>query len=86
MGLLYDEWITIAHNKKESTRTAYSIWDVIGYVGGIQQVVLFASIFVLNSYSRLRFIIDAINQMYVLNCKTNQSEFIKNGKLNTTLS
>ena len=46
-----------------------SVWDVVGNVGGIQQVFLVVSAFFLSYYSRINFVIEATNAMFKIQYK-----------------
>ena len=63
---LYIEWFTFDTIQLDQSRTVLSFFQILGNVGGVQQVFLFMFGFILSYYSEISFMIDAINNMYAI--------------------
>jgi len=61
---LYVEYMPIDKLKSVRTRSAYTIYDVLGDVGGFQQVLLMISVFIFSQYSDTSFRVEAINKLF----------------------
>ena len=61
---IYIEWFTFDVIKTDQSRTVMSLFQLLGNVGGIQQVFIIFFAFVLSYYAEMSFMADAINNMY----------------------
>lgn len=60
--MLDDEMIQLS-------RTVLGIWDILGFVGGIQQVLFVMAAYTLGKYDEISFNVEAINEMYIIKTK-----------------
>jgi len=56
--------MTLDIMEDEIGRTVMGVWDVFGNVGGIQQVFLVVSVFILANYTKINFILEATDAMF----------------------
>jgi hypothetical protein len=56
-----------------------NFWDVLGMVGGIQQVFLWLSAYIFGYYSKICFEIHAISEHYII--ETKDEDFLHNKKI-----
>jgi hypothetical protein len=70
---LYVEWMTLDTMDDQLGRTAMTLWDVFGNVGGIQQVVIALAFMIVANFSKLSFIIEATGMMF--NIKSSELSF-----------
>jgi hypothetical protein len=64
--------MTLDTMKDEKKRTVMSVWDVFGQVGGIQQVFMVVSVFLLSFYSQITFVIEASDAMFEIKSNNNK--------------